>query len=441
MNEHKISRRGVLGLAGAGIAATALAGCAGTGGSSDDSASAGGGQTSDGTIQFWSNHPGGSKELETKLIGEWNKQNPEHKVNLVDGGANYEELGQKFNAALAGGALPDVLVASDVTWFNFALNKATTPLDDIWKEAGVKPDTYVDTLREDYAFGGKHYGMPYSRSTCLMYFDTDALKEAGLPTDRGPETWQEFDEWAPKLVKAKGGKPALIVPDGSDYLDWYFQGMMWTFGGAYSREWEATFTDEKSIEAVKFLADQVAKGHIAIAKDASNTFGIGGAAGLLQSTGSLGGLTTAAKVPFITTFLPGPNPGCATGGAGLAVPNGISDERKLWAVKFIDFLTSTKNTIEFTQKTGYMPVRKDALDDPTEKAYLAKNPNAETAIKQLHENTKSQDYARVFVSGGGARIGGALDRICVGKQDAAKVFGELQTETQKIIDRDIKPKL
>lgn len=441
MNEHKISRRGVLGLAGAGIAATALAGCAGTGGASSESSSAGGGQTSDGTIQFWSNHPGGSKEIEQKIIDEWNKLNPEHKVKLVDGGANYEELGQKFNAALTGGALPDVIVASDVTWFNFALNKATTPLDELWTEAGVKPDTYVDTLREDYAFNGKHYGMPYSRSTCLMYLDKAALAKAGLPTDRGPETWQEFAEWAPKLVAAKGGKPALVIPDGSSYLDWYFQGMVWTFGGSYSKEWTASFTDEKTVEAVKFLADQVAKGHIAISKDAANTFGIGGAAGLLESTGSLTGLTEAAKSEFITTFLPGPKPGCPTGGAGLAVPAGISQDRKVWAVKFIDFLTNTRNTIDFTQKTGYMPVRKDALEDASEKAFLAKNPNAETAIKQLHENTKSQDAARVFVSGGGARIGGALDKIVVGKQDPAKVLAELQEETQKIIDRDIKPKL
>ena len=237
MSNLNLTRRGVLGLAGGTVAAGALAGCAGTGGSSSNEASAAGGQTNDGTIQFWSNHPGKSKDIELAIIAEWDKLKPEHKVKLVDGGANYEELGQKFNAALAGGQLPDVLVASDVTWFNFALNKATTPLDDIWTKAGVKPESYVDTLREDYAFNGKHYGMPYSRSTCLMYLDKAALAAAKLPTDRGPATWAEFDEWAPKLMAAKGGKPALIIPDGSSYLDWYFKGMIWTFGGNYSKEW------------------------------------------------------------------------------------------------------------------------------------------------------------------------------------------------------------
>ena len=87
-----------------------------------------------------------------------------------------------------------------------------------------------------------------------------------------------------------------------------------------------------------------------------------------------------------------------------------------------------------------MPVRKDAAEHPDEAAFLDENPNARTAIEQLSENTASQDYARVFVNGGGKRIGGALDRIVAG-QDVTEVLSSLQEETQKVIDRDIKPHL
>ena len=76
-----------------------------------------------------------------------------------------------------------------------------------------------------------------------------------------------------------------------------------------------------------------------------------------------------------------------------------------------------------------------------QKKFLEENPNAETAIKQLNENTKPQDYARVFVPGGGQRIGGVLDRITVGGQDVEQAFEDLQKETQSVIDRDITPKL
>ena len=334
------TRRSLLGMAGAGSAALALAACAG-GSTSAGGGGGGKGEEGDGSIQFWSNHPGSSKDLEQKIIDAWNKDNPDNQAKLIDGGASYEELGQKFNAALAGGGLPDLIVASDVTWFNFAFTGTTTAMDDLWKEAEVDSDDFVDTLREDYEYDGKHYGMPYSRSTTLMYFNTEVMKKAGLPTDKGPETWEQFAEWAPKILDANGGKPAIVIPDGSDYLDWFFQGIIWTFGGNYSKEWTPTFTEQGSIDAATFLQEQVAAGHIGIEKDAANAFSIGNSSGLLQSTGSLGGLKESAEFDFHTTYLPGPTPGACTGGAGIAIPEGISDERKVMAMKFADFLTST----------------------------------------------------------------------------------------------------
>ena len=59
---------------------------------------------------------------------------------------------------------------------------------------------------------------------------------------------------------------------------------------------------------------------------------------------------------------------------------GISDERKKNAMKFIEFLTNPESTVKFTQATGYMPVRKSAVDLPEEKSFLEKNPNATPRI-------------------------------------------------------------
>lgn len=431
----KLDRRSFLTVIGGSLAATTVTACAGTGGGATPAQ-----KGEEGVIKFWSNHPGKSKDLEQKLIDAFVAANPGVKVELIDGGGSYEELAQKFNAALSGGQLPDVIVASDVTWFNFALNKAITPLDELWKSEGIKSDDYVDTLRDDYLFNGKHYAMPYSRSTCLMYYNKDMWAKAGLP-DQGPQTWAEFDQFATKLQAANPNVAPLGIPDGSNYLDWYFQGMIWTFGGKYSDKWDMKFTTPESIEAGKFLQSMSKSKKIKISKDAANEFGTGLVAGLLESTGSLGGLKKSAKVNFGTAYLPGPKPGCPTGGAGLAIPANISDSRKKLAVKFIEFMTNPQNTSTFTQATGYMPVRKSALEDPSEKKYLESEPRAMTAIKQLQENTAPQDYARVFVQGGGKRIGEGLDKITTGGQDVNTVFAALAEETKKVIERDIKPKL
>ncbi|MDO4253169.1 MAG: ABC transporter substrate-binding protein [Rothia sp. (in: high G+C Gram-positive bacteria)] len=426
------SRRRILSLAAAASAAALSSACAGT------QPIVAQDQEGSGVLQFWSNHPGSSREIEQQLVAAWNQENPRHPAELIDAGSNYAELAQKFNAALAGGQLPDVIVAADTTWFNFAFTEAITALDELWKEEKIASSSYVDTFLADYRYQDRHYGVPYSRSTPLMYWYTQDLEKAGLPTGRGPKTWQEFAQsWGPKLREATG-KPALVVADGSNYLDWYFQGAFWTFGGAYSDGWKLRFTDPATIKAGQFLQQMVDQELISVVKDSANDFGIGNACGLLESTGSLGGLNKSAQGDFTTTFLPGPRPGTTTGGAGLAIPAGISQERKKVAARFIDFMTSTQNTITFTQQTGYMPVRKDAAQEPQQIEFLAKNPKAKTAIRQVSENTKPQDYVRVFVNGANLAIGAALDKVVAG-QDVAKVFQTLEQDLQKTIDRDITP--
>src|SRR6476646_2038861 len=433
---RQISRRGFLGAAGGAAALAGLAACAGTGSPGTPQESGGGGSAN--TIDFWSNHPGTSKEVEQKIITAFQSANPGITVKLTDAGKNYEEVAQKFNAALAGGTLPDIVVASDVTWFNFALNKQFATLDDLLSAAGVKTDDYVDSLYNDYKFKDQHYALPYSRSTPLFYYNKDLWKAAGLE-DRGPKDCDEFLTWAPKLKAAAGSdKIVMELPDGSNYLDWVFQNMVWGYGGAYSKEWTPTFSDPNTIKAGTYLQNLAKSGFLKLSKDPAPDFTAGIVGCSMMSTGSLGGVAKDAKFQFGTAFLPGEG-NCPTGGAGVGIPANISDERKKNALKFIEFLTNAQNTVTFTQATGYMPVRKSAVDLPAEKAFLEKNPNAKTAIEQLPK-TRSQDNARVLLPGGGARIGKGLDQIVQG-QDVATVFKGLDAESQQVFDSQIKSKL
>ncbi len=437
---NPVNRRLFLGLLGASAATVTVAGCAGSG-STDTSGGGGGAEGSSDTITFWSNHPGNSKAVEEQLIATFQNENPGLTVNLVDGGKNYEEVAQKLNAALTGNDVPDVVVVSDVTWFNFALNEQLTPLDDLFAEAGVDTGDYVDALFGDYILEGKSYGLPFARSTPLFYYNKQVWEAAGLP-DRGPESWDEFMEWAPAIQEAIGeGKHAIAMYDGANYLDWTMQNMIWDDGGAYSREWDTTFTDAGTIAGVERLKQINDDGYLVVSSDSITEFASGLAACAMASTGSLTTATENAQFEFGTAFLPGAqaNSSCPTGGAGLAIPAKISDERKLNALKFINSITSTQGTAIFAQATGYMPVRKGAKEAQEIKQYLADTPQAATAIDQL-AYTRPQDYARVFVPGGGARIGGGLDKVLAG-DDIAGVMEQLQTETQQIIESQIAPKL
>ncbi|RJO76959.1 ABC transporter substrate-binding protein [Nocardia panacis] len=432
-----LSRRGFIGIAGAAAAGVALTACAGGGGGSKQGGDAN-------TINFWSNHPGTSKDQELELISRFQAKFPDLKVKLIDAGRNYEEVAQKFNAALSGGDLPDVVVLSDVWWFNYALTGAIEPLDGHFGDAGVKLDDYVDSLASDYLFNGKHYALPYSRSTPLFYYNKDVWAKAGLP-DRGPNSWQEFDEWGPKLQSVVGdGKFAHGWGDAKNYLAWTFQGPNWTFGGAYSDQWKLKFNDPGTIAAGNYLRDSInVKKYAAIRPAIATDFGTGVIASTIASTGDLKGIKANAdgKLAFGTANLPHPSgPGVTTGGAGLAIPARISDQRKVNALKFIEFLTNPESTAYFSQATGYMPVRKSAVSNPSEVEFLAKNPNAKVAIDQL-PLTKSQDYARVFLPNGDQIIGTGLEQIGLQNKDVASVFADVTGQLQQIYDRQIAPKL
>lgn len=396
-----------------------------------------------GPIAFWSNHPGQSTAVEKELIDRFARESPRLSVKLIDAGQNYDEVAQKFNAALIGTDVPDVVVLDDVWWFHFALSGVIAPLDDLCRELGVDTADYVDTFLADYEFNGRHYALPYARSTPLFYYNKPAWHRAGLP-DRGPRSWQEFDEWGPQLQRVVGAGNWAHGWGNAQIISWTFEGPNWTFGGAYSDKWTLKFTDPATIAAGNFLRDSIhRKGYAAIANDLANEFATGIMASAVESTGALVGITETTRFDFGVAPLPtGADgaPGCPTGGAGLAIPTKLSDERKRNALKFIAFLTNAANTAYFSQRTGYLAVRKSAVDDPSQRHYLADNPRARVAHDQL-AHTRSQDYARVFLPGADRVISAGLESIGLKGSDVTTTFADINKQLQIVLDRQVKRKL
>ncbi|OFT36355.1 ABC transporter substrate-binding protein [Corynebacterium sp. HMSC08C04] len=436
-----MDRRSFLSVLALSTASVSLSACAGT--SSTDSQakknSSGSGEVTE--LTWWSNHPGSSKDIETEIISRFEKENPDIKINLIDAGKNYEEAAQKFNAALTGSDLPDIVVLSDVWWYNFAINGQIANVDELAKEANVDLSSYVQPLYEDYAYDGGHFALPFARSTPLFYYNKDAWKKAGLP-DRGPKSWDEMDKWATKLADANPDMQAFGWGDAVDYLGWIFQGPLWSKGGAYSDEWELKFTDPKTIEAVEWLkkVTDEKEGYSYVGNDMAMEFSTGRAAATVLSTGDLSGITENAKFDLGTAFLPNPNGdgACPTGGAGLAIPAGIDKNRQIAAIKFIDFVTNDQNTSYWSQNVGYMPVRKTAMELDEQKKFMEENPNFKTAIEQLPD-TRPQDYARVFLPGADQEIGGAFEKIVTNRDDVKKTLTDLEKTLQSIYDNQVKP--
>jgi sn-glycerol 3-phosphate transport system substrate-binding protein len=386
------------------------------------------------TVTLWSSYSGVNGETETELVKRFNESQEDVILDYQFQGS-YEETAQKVTAALQAKTAPAMSLLSDVWWFKFYLNQKLLPLDELLAAENVDLSDFQDSLINEGIRQGKHYWVPFARSTPLFYYNKEMWAAAGLE-DRGPETWDEFSEWADALAQKDGDEmkvAAFAHPDGASYIAWLFQGVAWQFGGKYSDpDFTMHMTDPNTLEAGQFYSDTVhAMGWAIPSKDVTADFVNGLTAASMMSTGSMGGVRSNAQFEFGTAFLPKKDQfGCCTGGAGLAILTDAPTEQQAAAMKYIAFATNTDNTAFWSQNTGYMPVRKSAIESESMQNYFTEFPQFKTAVEQI-ALTQPQDAARVFVPNGDQIIGAGLERIVVQTEDVETVFADVQATLEK----------
>jgi sn-glycerol 3-phosphate transport system substrate-binding protein len=445
-----LDRRRFLGLAGAVGTAAALAAC---GGPSTSSGGGGGAATATETdwstitpakeITFWSSNPGSSQAVTQQIIDAFHASQSDIRVTLVTAGANYEEIAQKFQAAQAGGGLPDVTIFSDVWWFRYYMLDSIIPLDGLIDAVGIETDDFRDQLLADYTYEDAQWAIPWARSTPLFYYNKDHWAAAGLP-DRAPETWEELGEWGPRLKAAGVGTAnALQMPALQGYAGWIFENPMWGWGGGWGEpdSFDVRCDSKESVAALQFLQDAVYKNAWAgvTSNSAPNDLTALAVSSTLSSTGDLVGIQKSATFNLGAGFLPGgpveTEEICPTGGAGLGIPKGIPEENQLAAATFIKFLTEPENAVTFSGATGYIPTRKSA--DTSQ--ILSTNPLLQVAIDQLEEKTRTQDRARVFFPGADQEMANSCANILTQQADVQAEMDSLKTKLETIYERDVKP--
>jgi sn-glycerol 3-phosphate transport system substrate-binding protein len=393
------------------------------------------------SVVYWGSYSAELGEAEQAIVQMFNESQQDVRVEYQFQGT-YEETAQKLTAALQARQAPDISLLSDVWWFRFYLANALAPLNDLIATNEIDTADYVESLYNEGVRDGVSYWLPMARSTPLFYYNVDAFAEVGL--EEAPEFWSDLVEVAPDLVKKDGDtitRAAFSHPTGASYIAWLFQAVIWQYQGAYSDpDFTIRINEPNGVEAGEFYRSSTQDGWATLPADNEADFANGLTASVMASTGSLRGITenVGDKFEFRTAFLPKAKDfGCCTGGAGLAIMAGSPPEKQEAAFKFVEYVTSTEGTTFWSQNTGYMPVRKSAIESEEMQAFFAENPNFKTAVDQL-PLTRPQDAARVFIPNGDQIIGAGLERITINFEDPQAVFDEvantLTEEAQPVIE-------
>lgn len=324
------------------------------------------------------------------MTAEFTKANPNIKVTPIFSG-NYADTLTKVQTLLQGGEKPDVAVVLSTDVYTLVDQDAVLPLDDLIKNDpdGQKYiDDFYPAFMANSRIGTTTYGIPFQRSTIVMYYNKDLFQKAGIKNP--PKTWDEMMADAKLITDPAQDIRGIEIPSDG-YAYWLAQPFAIQAGkNVMNRDGtEVYFNSPENVQAFTFmrsLVDQKVMPGGVIAWASAPTDFISGKVGMIyHTTGSLTNITAGAKFPFGVAMLPaGPKGfGTPTGGGNMYIFKGLPKEQQDAAWKFVKFMTEPEQLAQWSIATGYVAPRKSAYDTQTLKDFIAKNPDYLVARDQL----------------------------------------------------------
>ena len=308
----------------------------------------------------------GGKAADTiqALTDEYIAANEGVKIDAVYAGS-YKDTVTKALTASRGGKPPQLSVILSVDMFTLIDEGAIMPFDSLIKTEDDKAwlGSFYPAFMENSQTGGKTYGIPFQRSTPVLYWNKEAFAEAGLDPEKPPATWQETVDMGKKLVKKDSdgnvSQWGVRIPS-SGFPYWLFQGLTTqndvTLANADGNQ--TNFNDPKVVEALQYLVDLSQK-HEVMAPGiiewgaTPKAFFEGQTAMMWTSTGNLTNVRDNAPFDFGVAMLPANvRPGAPTGGGNFYIFDEASDEQKEAAFEFVKWITEPKQSAKWTIATG-----------------------------------------------------------------------------------------
>jgi len=349
---------------------------------------------------------------------------------------DYVELHQKLQAAYIAGTAPEISVLEIASVGKFAEGGMLLPLDDNINAAGIDMNDFQEGLLYNCYNNQICYSLPFLRSTSILYMNKTLLEEAGVNADE-IVTWDDVAK-ACETVNEKTGKYGISIP--MNY--WFYEAFMLTEGGFTVNEDETACTVDNDVsrKVISYFQDLSDRGlaHIyPLAESDKMTADLMNqdAAFFFQSTGGLSQIMAVGKEAGFevqTAFIPkGTQYGVTTGGCNIVMMNGISTEKQKAAWEYINWMTTTEETVEASIATGYLATRKSALEADKMVNWYEQYPQFKVALDQLEYSSgrpKNSGYVEFQ-----DKLTNAISEILVNGADVDTTLAELEQEGNELL--------
>jgi sn-glycerol 3-phosphate transport system substrate-binding protein len=378
-----------------------------------------------------------------QMAADFEKENPGIKVKPVYTGTYQESIVKALTADKAG-TPPTIAILLSTDMFTLIDEDAIVAFEDIAPSADDKAwiKSFFPAFMANSQTGGKTWGIPFQRSTIVLYWNKELFKEAGLDPNHAPETWKQMLEYAQKLTKhdASGNitQYGVQIPS-SGFPYWLFQGLTTPNGvELMNPAGNETYFDKPAvIEALAFWVDLGRKHKVMPAGvvewgTTPKDFFEKKIAMMWTTTGNLTNVKNNAKFDFGVAMLPAnKRRGSPTGGGNFYVFKKAPKAEQAAAVKFAKWMTTPERAAQWGIDTGYVAVRPDAWQTAKMQEYVKGFPVAAVARDQLQYSVaelSTHDNQRVTKA-----LNDGIQAALTGAKTPAQAMKDAQAEASRIL--------
>jgi sn-glycerol 3-phosphate transport system substrate-binding protein len=417
-------------------------------------------------IELWHALGAESENNLDALAKEFNESQDEVRVEIRNQGVAYEEVLQKFVAAIPSRQLPAIVYLEDTTLRQLVDSGVILPAEACEQADGFSTGQ-LPAVRSYYTSEGVYWPGYTNVSEPVLYYNVNHFKRAGLDPEDPPQTLDELKDAAVALKEAGIKAPLSLILNS-----WFVESWINGAGGSVVNEDngrdgladESTFDNEVTHEVyewIKEMADEgLLQGHsatpgqinqyLAVAQqDSSMLIETSTAATTIKAVlgGNADDVGVDAGGADLSKIVPddAPFPGVEepaqvrVSGGSFFMTNTVPPEQQAAAWEFMKFMWETDSQVAWHLVGSYLPTTQAAAAHPDVVAYW-EDDLAGRLLKTAYDQLLQVDPERP-----GPQIGpyaayndaikNSLDRLVLRGDSVDSVIARADEEIQEALDR------